>query len=382
MEDRTVLLLGCGPVGLAVATLLGRDRTVDRVIAADNSQERATAAAEACSDKSVAVRLDHKDDESLNRVLSDVNLAINTLRLPLDSLLPLMRSVVEAGVSYVDCNDDPESLQTVFDSEYLFALAGHRAVGVVPGLGASPGQTNTMAQYLSQRLDRTEEVRLFHVDDLRHRSHDQWRTRLSAFGTPALVWRDNDWTHVAPMSEWEDVTFASPWSGTRCYIVGAQPVTLPVSMPTLTELAGYRGLSDAESEETVLNLVRYGLASEHPVETEDGAISPAEFAAAYFSGPWSPFQAARGEPTGLPRQMQVSGRLQGRKTRFTLTWWFPEESESQSTAAPLAVGARMLLRRELPAPGLYPPEGLDPAPFLWDMERRGVEIHLAKTVEE
>ena len=382
MDDSAVLLLGCGPVGQAVANLLGRDRVVGRVIAADHSQERANAASEACGDKSVAVRLDHADDESLNRILADVKVAINTLNMPLDSLLPLIRSVVEAGVSYVDANDDPESLQTVFESEYLFALAGHRAVGVVPGLGVSPGQTNTMAQYLSQRLDRTDEVRLFHMDDLRHRSHEQWRARLSAFGTPALVWRGGEWTHVAPMSEWEDISFPPPWGGTRCYIVGAQPVTLPVSMPTLTGLSGYRGLSDAESEESVLNMVRYGLASEHPVDTEGGTISPAEFAAAYFSSPWSPFAAGQAEPTGLPRQLQVQGQLRGRTTRFTLTWSFPEESDAQSTAAPLAVGARMLLSRELPAPGLHPPEGLDPAPFLWDMERRGVEIHLTKTVED
>ena len=84
---------------------------------------------------------------------------------------------------------------------------------------------------------------------------------------------------------------------------------------------------------------------------------------------------------GLPRQAQVSGLLRGRATRFTLTWRFPGEQEADSVAAPLVVGARMLLARELPAPGVHPPEALDPAPFLWDMERRGVEIQLTKTVD-
>ena len=382
MDDRVVLLLGCGSVGQAVAPLLGRDRAVEGVVAADHSLERATAAAEVCGDKAVAVRLDHADDVSLNRVLADTRLAINTLSLPLGSLLPLIRNVVEAGVSYVDANDDPESLQTVFDSEYLSALAGYRAVGVVPGLGASPGQTNTLAQYLTQRLERVDEICLFHVDDLRLSSREQWRKRLAAFGSPALIWRGSDWSHVSPMSEWKEVAFPPPWGRVRCYIVGVQPVTLAMNMPSLTGLSGYSGFFDEEAKETILNLVRYGFASEQPVDTDAGTIAPAEFAAAFYAGPWSPFQAVAQEPQGLPRQLQVEGKLGGRTTRYTLTWAFPEERDAESIAAPLAVGARMLLNREMPSPGLHAPEGLDPAPFLWDMERRGVEIQLTKAVED
>ncbi len=382
MTSDAVLLLGCGAVGQAAARLLGKDREIGQVIAADSCLQRAAAAAEVCGGKGAAIRLDATDDDALNRVVGDVSVVVNTLIMPLDSLLPLMRNVVEAGVSYVDANDDPDSLQTVFDSEYMAAMAEHRAVGMVPGLGASPGQTNTMAQYLSQRLDQIDDVRLFQVDDLRRSSEEQWRRRLSAFGSPALVWQGGDWSHVAPMGDWEEVAFPPPWGPLRCYVVGVQPVTLPVSMPSLTGLSGYRGFPDEESAEAILSLVRYGFAGELPVETEAGAVTPAGFAAAYFSSPWSPFSGGRGEPRGLPRQMQVRGRLEGRAIRFTMNWSFPEELEEESIAAPLAVGTRMLLTRELSAPGLHPPEGLDPAPFLWDMERRGVEIQLTKTVED
>ena len=365
-----------------MARLLGRDRAVGRVIAADHCLRRAKEAAEISGDKCVALRLDPSDDYELSRVLGDVAVTVNTLTPSLDLLLSLMRSVVEAGVSYVDANDDPESLQAVFDSEYLGALSGHRAVGVIPGLGASPGQTNAMVQYLSQRLDRLENARLFHVDDIRLNSLDQWQQRLSAFGSPALVWRDGDWRHVAPLSEFEEVFFPSPWGVARCYIVGVRPVSLPVSMPTLTELSGYRGFADEEAEEAMLGVVRYGLAGEAPVATQVGTLTPAQFVAAYFSGPWSPFAARSGEPLGLPRQLLVQGQLKGQTTRFTMTWSFPKEREEENIASPLALGARLLLTKELPAVGLHPPERLDPAPFLWDMERRGVEIQLTKTTVE
>lgn len=390
MTADAALLLGCGSVGRAVARQLGRDRAFGRVIVADRCLERAAAAAELCNGKAHALRLDCTDEESLARVLADVTLVLNTVELPPDTLLPVVRSVVEAGVSYADANDDPESLQTVFDSEYLASLAGYRGVSVIPGMGASPGQTNALTSYLGQRLNRVDEAHFYRIDDLSLRRTKQWRRRLAAFGSPALVWRDGDWRHVSPMSECEDVAFPPPWGSVRCCTVGLQPVTLPVSMPSLTDVSSHRGFANGEAEGIMRDLVRYGLAGDQPVETPAGLLSPAEFAAAFFSGPWSPlllssgqaFQPGFGELSGLPRQMQVYGQLHGRATRFTMTWSFPEEQDADSIAAPLAVGGRMLLTRELPAPGVHPPETLDPAPFLWDMERRGMEIQLTKSVED
>lgn len=381
MAGDAVLLLGSGPVGKAVAPLLARDRGVRSIIVADPQLEQASAAAELCDGKANAVRLDYDDDYALARVLGDVDLAVNTRNLPTDTLLPLIRNVVEAGVSYADATDDPDSLQAVFDSEYLASLAEYRAVGVIPGLGVSPGQTNALAQFLSQRLDQMNEVRLYQLDGIRRGTPERWRQRLASLGSPALVWRGNDWSHVSPMSKWDDVAFPPPWGMARCYVVGVNSVSLPVSVPTLTLLSGYHGFADAEVEETAVDFVRYGLASDHPIDTQDGAVRPAEFAAAFLAGPWSPFAPGAEETHGLPRQLRVQGRLEGRTIHYTMTWVFPEEAEAENIAAPLAVGARMLLGRELPAPGLHPPEALDPAPFLWDMERRGAEIQLTKRVE-
>lgn len=388
MAADAALLLGCGTVGLAVARLLGRDRAFGRVIVADRCLERAAAAVELCNGKASAIRLDCTDDESLARVLGGVTLALNTVELPPGALLPMIRSVVEAGVSYADANDDPVSLQAVFDSEYLASLAGYRGVSVIPGVGASPGQTNALTSYLGQRLDRIEEARFYQTDDLSLRRPRQWRRRLAAFGLPALVWRDGDWSHVSPMSECEDVAFPLPWGRVRCCTVGLQPVTLPASMPSLAAASSHRGFADREAGAMMRDLVRYGLAGDQPVETPAGPLSPAEFIAAFFSGPWPSLQPGSGpalhsgfgELSGLPRQVRVSGQSQGRATRFTMTWHFPEEQEADNVAAPLAVGARMLLARELPAPGVHPPEALDPAPFLWDMERRGMEVQLTRAV--
>ncbi len=390
MTEQAVLVLGCGEVGLSLARRLAEERAFSRVIVSDHSVERAEAAARLCESKATAIQLDCTDGDALGRLLVDVGLVLNTISLPTGQLLGLIRNVIEAGASYADSNKNVDSLQAVFDSEYLEATAWHRAVSVIPGLGASPGLTNALASYLGQRLDRVEEARFFLMDDLRRRRYNQWRDRLAAFGASALVWRDGDWRQVSPMSEWEAVRFPSPWGTVSCATVGLGPVSLPSRMTSLTRVSSHRGFSDEGMEETIRNLINYGLGSELAIETSAGQLSPLEFAATLFSGAPQYFGAElpvsslrlEGDAGPIMRQAQVSGVLNGRATCFTMTYHFPGEEDADSEAATLAMGGRMLLTRELPSPGVHAPESLDPAPFLWDMERRGVEIQLTKTVEE
>ena len=390
MDEGSTLLLGCGSLGLAVARRFGQDRAFRQVITADQDANRAAAVAEACGERAAGLRLDHRDDGALSRVLEDVDLVVNTIRLPLPETLALVRSVLESGVSYADACTDSETLQAIFDSDYLDALARFRAVGAVPGLGASPGLTNALTSYLGQRLERIDEARFYLVDDLGLRSERQWRERLAEFGSVALVWQDSGWLQLDPMSDCCAVPFP-PLGDVYCSTVGIGPVTLPGSFGSLVHVSSHRGFKDPGAWEIVRNLVSCGLASDEPVETPVGPLSPIAFAAALFSQPRVEFSGGYGAgaspwtwapPKPRVRQAQVVGMLRGVKTRFTMTYRFPEENDIESDAATLAIGARMLLTREMPAPGLHAPEALDPAPFLWDMERRGVEIQLTKTIED
>ena len=391
MSEGTALLLGCGSLGQSVARRLGEDRAFRRVITADRVPLAASAAAEICGAKAEGIQIDCHDDGSLSRVLDDVSLVISTVRHTLSETITLMRNVLEAGVSYTDAGTDTEILQAIFESEYLDALAGFRAVGAVPGLGASPGLTNALTAYLGQRLDRLDEAKFFLVDDLRLRSERQWRARLEEFGSVAVVWEDSEWRQLEPMSKTVATAFPPPLGEVVCSTTGLGPVTLPVSFGSLAHASSHRGFKDAGVLEIMASLVAFGLAGRQEVETSAGGISPVEFASALFSRRREEWALGYGSgsilwtdepPRPQVRQAQVAGMLRGRKTRFTMTYSFPDERDVDNVAATLAIGARMLLTREMPAPGLHAPEALDPAPFLWDMERRGVEIQLTKNIED
>ena len=264
MAERTVLLMGCGPVGMATARLLGKDKNCGKVIAADRSGVRAAAAAELCGEKAVSVAVDCLDDDAMGYLLRDSTVVVNTIQCTSSILIPLIRAVVESGASYTDATTDTASLQTLFDSEYLHALAGYRSVSVVPGLGSSPGLTNALTRYLGQRLERVEGAKFYLLDDLSRRSRRQWRDRLAAFGPMALVWRDQEWKFVPPLSEWDTAEFPHLSDTLSLYTVNLEPISLPYSFPSMTEASSHRGFSDGAMLEIVEALVRCGFAGEEP----------------------------------------------------------------------------------------------------------------------
>ena len=392
MAEGAALLLGCGAVGTAAARHMGEDRAFRRVIVADLDLGRAAAAAEICGVKADATKLDCFDDNSLRQVLGDVALVVNTIRMSASKALPLIRDVLEAGVSYVDATADTEAIQAVYDSEYLDSLAGYRAVSAISGLGASPGLTNALTSYLGQRLEQVDDASFYLLDDLRRRGHREWKDRLLDFAATALVWRKGDWREISPMTEVSEIPLPHSMGQVLCCTVGLGPVTLPTSVVSLRNVSSHRGFVDPDMLEMVRNLIAYGFAGDEPIETEAGPVSPVEFASTLLStrgdwpaGQWLPPGILFGKeipPGALVRQAQVAGVLNGRKTRFTMTYYFPGEGDADNTAATLVLGGRILLTREISAPGVHTPESLDPAPFLWDMERRGVEIQLVKSFDD
>ena len=78
----------------------------------------------------------------------------------------------------------------------------------------------------------------------------------------------------------------------------------------------------------------------------------------------------------LPQQVRVKGIRAGHPTELTMTYSFPPGDIALATASCLVVGAGLLVSRELPGPGVIAPEALDPAPFMWDMESRGVHFKM------
>ena len=374
MPNRTALVLGCGTMGAATAHLVVEDTRFQHVVVADHNLRRAESLAESLDGPATALQLDCRQEDQVARALGGVSVVLNTAGPFSRDTLSLMRTVIEAGIPYADINDDVETLQRVFDSEYLNSLAKHRGVGVLPGLGASPGQTNVLARHLANRMDIVEEVRFFLVNDATYRSEALWRHWLALFAQPALLYDRGRWTQTPGMSVFQDVAFSAPWGNIRCYTVGLEMVTIPMSFAGLLHASLWRVFSDQATTETLKALVDAGFASDDPLEVDGVSVTPAKMTAVVLAG--VPRQSGFSDHIRLPRQIRVKGVKDGREAELTMTYSFPPGDISLATASCLVVGAGLLVDRELPGPGVFQPEAMDPAPFMWDMESRGVHFKL------
>ena len=374
MADFTALIIGCGTMGAATARLALECGKFQQVIVADRDLQRANDLAHTLEGPITARQLDYRQEDQLAKSLGGVSVVLNTTGPFNRDTLSLMRTVIEAGIPYADINDDVETLQSVFESEYLGSLAKHRGVGVLPGLGASPGQTNVLARHMAGRMDIVEEVRFFMVNDASYRSEAVWRHRLARFSQSALLYDRGRWTQTPGMSEFQDVAFPAPWGNIRCYNVGLETVTIPMSFKGLLHASLWRGFSDPDTTETLKGLVDAGFASEETLEVDGVSITPAALSAAVLAGTQRAGDSP--DPGRLPRQVRVKGVREGREAELTMTYSFPQGDIALATASCLVVGAGLLVDRELPGPGVYPPEAMDPAPFMWDMESRGVHFKL------
>jgi len=374
MPDFTALVIGCGTIGSATARLALEDARFEHVVVADKDRQRAERLAGSLEGPATALELNCQQDDQVLRSLTGISVVLNTTGPFSRDTLSLMRTVIEAGVAYADINDDVETLQSVFESEYLDSLAKHRGVGVLPGLGASPGQTNVLARHLASRMDAVEEVRFFLVNDATYRSEAVWRHRLALFGEPALLYDGGRWTQTPAMSEFQDVGFPAPWGSIRCYAVGLETVSIPQSFSGLRHASLWRGFSDPATTSMLKDLIDAGFASQQPLEVDGASLTPSAMTAAVLAGTQT--EADSPDLGRLPRQVRVKGIRNGGPAELTMTYSFPPGDIALATASCLVVGAGLLVNRELPGPGVFPPEDMDPAPFMWDMESRGAHFKL------
>ena len=374
MPDFTALIIGCGTIGSTTARLALEDARFEHVVVADKDRQRAERLAASLEGPATALELNCQQDDQVLRSLTGISVVLNTTGPFSRDTLSLMRTVIEAGVAYADINDDVETLQSVFESEYLDSLAKHRGVGVLPGLGASPGQTNVLARHLASRMDAVEEVRFFMVNDATYRSEAVWRHRLALFGEPALLYDGGRWTQTPAMSEFQDVGFPAPWGSIRCYAVGLETVSIPQSFSGLRHASLWRGFSDPATTSMLKDLIDAGFASRQPLEVDGVSLTPSAMTAAVLAGTQT--EADSPDLGRLPRQVRVKGIRNGGPAELTMTYSFPPGDIGLASASCLVVGAGLLVNRELPGPGVFPPEHMDPAPFMWDMESRGAHFKL------
>jgi saccharopine dehydrogenase-like NADP-dependent oxidoreductase len=368
-----VVLLGCGSVGAQAFRWLIEKGPFRAILLVDHNGQQATRLAESIGQSTVqvagVVEADIADRERLVRLMSRARMVISTVGPFFRYGRMTVEAALEAGVDYVDVNDDADSLQELLADASLRAAAHKRGKALVIGAGTSPGATGHLAGLAAALLDRVETIHVFLASTISWRGYPVFAHFTHTLGQPSRFYRHGQWVTVPPFAEEEVVHFLEVDEATRCYAAGhPEPLIFPHYFPGVQEVTMKLGRVPNRLMDMFRHLYRYGLMDRTPIEMEGGTrVVPADFTAAFLASDTADrlfgFSRARSLSARLVR---VVGQLDGQWA--TISCYHTTGAISGQDAA---IIASLLVTGRLQARGLTTVESLDPWPIMDELLQEG-----------
>ncbi len=383
---RIVVLGGGGTIGRVIALDLVQD--VEEVILADLDPGRAAAVAEQVGGGARAVQVDVTDPGSLAGVLQGAQACINSANYYFN--LQVMRGCLQAGVPYLDLGGLFHVTREQLELHDAFRQGG---VTAVLGLGSCPGVANVQTGWLAGMLERVDSVRIYNGS-----SQDESeslaapyaiQTILDEISKPAMVFREGEFIERPPLGEEEYFLFPDPigWAKTHLSL-HSEVATIPLSLREKGIRECFFKITFFGYSEPALRKLQFlaelGLASTEPLDVGGVSVRPRDLLLELLKR----LPQAKEKPVSKGYKdvaTVVRGQAEGRPVTLRAdTFGGPHPTWGVSggkllVAAPPAIVARWLARRELDRPGVWAPEQVvEPEPFFQALAKRGFRTDLTR----
>ena len=395
------LVMGAGAIGSVAGTLLAKSPEVERLVIADRSLEAAKHLAEKLDRGRVeADRVDAGKVESMVAAFKGFDIVIN-LVLPRFNL-KIMDACLQAGVNYMDAATDlalakekpgevvktpPEALQLEYDDRF-------REVGLTAllGMGQDPGISNILARMGADRLDEVQEIRVRDGDNGTVEGYEfasLWSadTLIEEVLMPALAYREGRLVRLGSLEGEEVFEFPPPVGPLTVYNVDHEETnTLPLFIDKGLQHMDFKIAIPEDLAHALKVFQRFGLHRGHPIEVEVKStgekvkVAPRDMLAALMPDPKSLAGKAKGAAS---LAVVVRGLKAGAKAGW-MFWMVLDHQEcyrkygfnatAYPVGAPMVMSALMLANGEIDRRGAFPPEVLDPAPFLKHLPEFGIHV--------
>ena len=398
-------MLGAGAIGSVSATLLAKSPKIEHLVIADRSFEAA---------KSLAEKLDRGRVEAKRMDASKVEAMVDAFRgfdVVLNLVLPrfnlrIMDACFKAGVHYMDAATDlalakekpgevvqapPEALQLAYDD--AFTRAGLTAL---LGMGQDPGISNILARVAADRLDEVQEIEVRDGDAGTVEGYEfasLWSvdTLIEEVLMPALAFQDGRFVRLGSLQGKEVFEFSPPVGPLTVFNVDHEETnTLPLFIGKGLQAMDFKIAIPEDLASALRVFQRFGLHRGRPIEVEVKStgekvhVAPRDMLAALMPDPKSLAGKAKGAAS---LAVVVRGLKDGAKAGWML-WMMLDHQEcyrkygfnatAYPVGAPMAMATLMLGTGEISRRGAYPPEVLDPAPFLKHLPEYGILIQEKK----
>jgi lysine 6-dehydrogenase len=361
---RIIVLGGGGDMASRAVCELAAEPGVTGVTVADYNLEAAERLASELGGKVSAAWVDANAGDALVETIRGHDAAACGIGPFYRYEVKAAQAAIEAGVPYVSLCDDYDAAQAVLALDDAARAAG---VTVLTGLGWTPGLSNILARKGAEQFDLVDEINV------------AWGSSASdSEGYAVILHTMHIFTGLVPSfqkgrlvnvragSDKEVVLFPPPVGRVNCYHLGhPEPVTLPRFLPGVRTVTLKGGLSEQPLNDLALWLARLRLTDTPRKLDVLGQIIKAAL-------PFLSRLGAAEDPCSAVR-VDVGGWTEGCYHQVS---YGAAAHMNKLTGLPLAIGALMLARGDIHAPGVVAPEAcIEPDPFLAELEERGVAVH-------
>ncbi|UCE15379.1 MAG: saccharopine dehydrogenase NADP-binding domain-containing protein [Candidatus Bathyarchaeota archaeon] len=386
---KVLVLGGYGAVGTAICGDLAQTPHISEVVCAGRNIDKAKQLAQKLkSDKVTPKKVDASSSDELMKAIKEVDIVINT-SLPEYNLI-VMEAALKNRAHYID-----NAVYNKVDSKLKFDNA-YKDAGITGllNLGEDPGLANIFARYAADRMDCVDEIRIRDGETCESDNYPFMATFSpevflggEIFLKP-LVFEDGKFKHLPPFSGEEVYNFPDPIGPVTLYYTDHEETeTLPVFIKKGVKYVDFKLAFAPETVGLLKTLKELGLMDMKPINVKGVKVSPLDVFISLIPTPAEIGGKVEGYACILA---DVRGEKAGDKIHH-IVYTFMNHKEAYRrlevtataylTGLPAAVGAAMLADGTIKKRGVYPPEVLEPEPFLDRIRQKDIPILEKVTVE-
>ncbi len=392
------IIVGVGAVGSVAADLLARAEEFDKVILADVDLDRARRLEKRISsDKVESARIDASDVAGMAKAFKGVDLVLNAV-IPRYNYA-IMDACLEAGSNYADMACDIAKDTTppggvLKDTPLMWQISKYdgqfkkKGLTGMLGVGCEPGLANVFARVGADRLDKVKNICVRDGDNSVVEGYDfapMWspETLIEEVLMPATIYKDGHYRKMGSLQGKELMEFPDPVGKLNIYNVDhEEQETLPTYIGEVLgkgcEYCDFKIAFDDATVESIRTVGRLGLSNPKKIKVKGVEVSPRDVVAACLPDPTALGHLAKGDFVG---GTIVTGTKGGRD----MGWFFHTHMNHQecfrkhghsatayTVGAPLAIAAVLFAQGKVDMKGVFPPEMMDPEPFVKMLPRFGM----------
>ncbi len=391
------MVLGVGAIGSVTADVLAHSDEFDKVILGARNPEKGKRLEKKISSDKVSVKkLDAADVPSMVKAFKGVDIVLNVV-IPRYNYA-IMEACEKAKVNYADTAwdialDKSKPGQIIKEPPsfgYLKKDKLWKKLGITGmlGIGCDPGLTNLFARRAADRMDRVKDILIRDGDNGYVQGYDfapMWspETLIEEVLMPATAYFDGHYRKVGSFEGKEIWSFPDPVGKLPIYYVDhEEQETLPTYIGKVLgkgcETCNFKIALGDEYVEAIKMIGKLGLSNPNKIDVKGVKVAPRDVVNAVLPDPETLGDKARGDcAIGAVVKGEKDGKDVGHYIwtgmNHEACWKkYKNSATAWTVGVPLAMAARLFAQGKIKMKGVFPPEMMDPGPFVKMLPKYGM----------